>query len=163
MAQALKSPRDPAWTADGVTSPTWLPVSPVSGRLDAFEWKAPALQLATQVEDGHLSADEAIRSLPPVMAEHHPVAHGTAPAKPVVDTPVIIEAAAETPRERTEPIKVAEAKRPAPIVEKTREKDGASNGEPVADPFFGRPPDDPGVREPAVGKKVSEKTTFRLF
>ncbi|NVD40920.1 heme biosynthesis protein HemY [Ensifer sp. HO-A22] len=163
MAQALKSPRDPAWTADGVTSPTWLPVSPVSGRLDAFEWKAPSLQLATQVEDGHLSADQAIRSLPPVLADHPPVAHGTAPARQVVDTPVIIEAVSEPPRERPEPIKVAEARKPASVVEKPREKDGASNGEPVADPFFGRPPDDPGVREPAVGEKLPEKTSFRLF
>lgn len=144
-------------------SPTWLPVSPVSGRLDAFEWKAPSLQLASQIEDGHLSADEAIRSLPPVLAEHHPVSHGTAPAKQVVDTPVIIEAVSEPPRERPEPIKVAEARKPASVVEKPREKDGTSNGEQVADPFFGRAPDDPGVREPAAGEKLPEKTSFRLF
>ncbi len=33
--------RDPAWTADGFVSERWLPVSPVTGRLDAFEWKDP--------------------------------------------------------------------------------------------------------------------------
>ncbi|ORE90018.1 heme biosynthesis HemY N-terminal domain-containing protein [Aurantimonas sp. 22II-16-19i] len=41
MAKAIRAPRDPAWTADGVVSEHWAPVSPVSGRLDAFEWKSP--------------------------------------------------------------------------------------------------------------------------
>src|SRR5262249_36600918 len=29
------------WTADAFVSDHWLPISPVSGRLDAFEWKDP--------------------------------------------------------------------------------------------------------------------------
>jgi HemY protein len=41
MARALNAPRDPAWIADGIVSEQWLPMSPVSGRLDAFEWTAP--------------------------------------------------------------------------------------------------------------------------
>ena len=41
MTRALNAPRDPAWTADGFVSDRWLPVSPVTGRLDAFEWKEP--------------------------------------------------------------------------------------------------------------------------
>jgi HemY protein len=41
MARALSARRDPAWTADGFVSERWLPVSPVTGRLDAFEWKDP--------------------------------------------------------------------------------------------------------------------------
>ncbi len=41
MTRALNARRDPAWTADGFVSDRWLPVSPVSGRLDAFEWKDP--------------------------------------------------------------------------------------------------------------------------
>jgi HemY protein len=41
VARALTARRDPAWTADGFVSDHWLPVSPVSGRLDAFEWKDP--------------------------------------------------------------------------------------------------------------------------
>ena len=32
--------------ADGFVSETWQPVSPLSGRLDAFEWKAPFSQIA---------------------------------------------------------------------------------------------------------------------
>jgi HemY protein len=41
MARALNARRDPAWTADGFVCDHWLPVSPVTGRLDAFEWKDP--------------------------------------------------------------------------------------------------------------------------
>lgn len=40
-ARALRAARDPAWTADGIVSERWMPVSPVSGRIDAFEWKVP--------------------------------------------------------------------------------------------------------------------------
>jgi HemY protein len=46
LQKALKAPRDATWVADGQTSERWLPVSPVSGRLDAFEWKTPAMLLA---------------------------------------------------------------------------------------------------------------------
>ena len=41
MKRGLHARRDPAWTADGFVSERWLPVSPVTGRLDAFEWKDP--------------------------------------------------------------------------------------------------------------------------
>lgn len=41
LARAVRAPRDPAWTADGLVSDEWEPISPVTGRLDAFEWKMP--------------------------------------------------------------------------------------------------------------------------
>ena len=41
LARAVRAPRDPVWTADGITSEDWAPVGPVSGRLDAYEWKVP--------------------------------------------------------------------------------------------------------------------------
>jgi HemY protein len=40
-ARALNAPPEPQWTADGYVSDRWLPVSPVSGRIDAFEWRVP--------------------------------------------------------------------------------------------------------------------------
>jgi HemY protein len=46
MARALHARRDPAWTADGIVSDRWRPVSPSSHRLDAFEWKVPLAELA---------------------------------------------------------------------------------------------------------------------
>jgi HemY protein len=41
LARAVNAARDPAWTADGVVSDRWAPVSPVSGALDAFRWRVP--------------------------------------------------------------------------------------------------------------------------
>ena len=41
LARAVTAPRDPAWTADGVVSDRWAPTSPVTGALDAFQWRVP--------------------------------------------------------------------------------------------------------------------------
>ncbi len=41
LARAVNAPRDPAWTADGVVADDWAPVSPVTGALDAFQWRVP--------------------------------------------------------------------------------------------------------------------------
>ncbi len=46
LARAVRAPRDPAWTADGYVSETWMPVSPVSGKLDALQWLVPVESLA---------------------------------------------------------------------------------------------------------------------
>ena len=44
MARAVRASGDPVWTADGVVSDRWLPVSP-SGRLDGFEWRVPLAEI----------------------------------------------------------------------------------------------------------------------
>ena len=45
LGRALRAPRDPGWMADGYVFTAWAPVSPVSGRIDAFEWRVPTLSL----------------------------------------------------------------------------------------------------------------------
>jgi HemY protein len=40
-SRAVRAKRDLAWVADGFVSERWLPASPITGRLDAFEWKEP--------------------------------------------------------------------------------------------------------------------------
>jgi HemY protein len=55
MTRAVAARRDPAWTADGFVSDRWMPVSPVSGRLDAFQWKDPLAGTGTEsaiIENG---------------------------------------------------------------------------------------------------------------
>lgn len=49
--RAVRAPRDPVWTADGITADEWEPLSPVTGRLDAFEWRVPVSAVATRVTD----------------------------------------------------------------------------------------------------------------
>ncbi len=41
----MRARHDPAWTADGYVSDRWRPVSPVTGRLDAFQWQTPVASL----------------------------------------------------------------------------------------------------------------------
>ena len=41
LARAVTAPRDPIWVSDGVASPRWTPVSPVSGEIVPCEWKSP--------------------------------------------------------------------------------------------------------------------------
>lgn len=41
LARAANAARDPVWIADGVISNHWEPISPVDGRLDAFQWRVP--------------------------------------------------------------------------------------------------------------------------
>src|SRR5206468_11457908 len=43
--RAVHAKHDPVWTADGYVSDRWRPVSPVTGRLDAFQWQTPVAAL----------------------------------------------------------------------------------------------------------------------
>jgi HemY protein len=43
--RAVRARHDPAWTADGYVSDRWRPVSPVTGRIDAFQWQTPVASL----------------------------------------------------------------------------------------------------------------------
>jgi HemY protein len=45
--RAVHAAHDPVWTADGYISDRWRPVSPVSGRLDAFQWVTPVAALSS--------------------------------------------------------------------------------------------------------------------
>ena len=150
LGQALRAPRDPAWVADGFVSDTWLPVSPVSGRLDAFEWKAPFSQIEPRIEDGRL-AEEALNSLPPLPDDEeedeppHP-----APLPAVIDAQPVKPAAAEQSHPAPEPAAPPAAPAPRP-----------AQRQRAPDPFHGRPPDDPGVK--AQQTVAGEKTRLHLF
>lgn len=41
LSLALRAERDPVWMCDGAIFSSWSAVSPISGRLGCFEWKAP--------------------------------------------------------------------------------------------------------------------------
>lgn len=139
MAQALRAPRDPVWIADGHTSEKWLPLSPVTGRLDAFEWKVPFDQLEGPVEEGVVSrGDAAINALPPVK-----------------NTQSSTEAEQRATVEKAEKADIsASSKTPVEPVRKPEKAETAT-------PFFGHPPDDPGVREGQ--RPADDKNRLRLF
>jgi HemY protein len=93
LARAVNAPRDPAWTADGIVSDRWAAISPVTGVLDAFQWKVP-------VE----SADKADQELLAAKLEEF-VALGARPetaieAKPVTTATDASDAAAASAKEK---------------------------------------------------------------
>jgi HemY protein len=95
MARALHAAPDPAWTADGYVSDRWLPVSPVSGRLDAFEWRVPltgVVSTAAMIEADHPAAaplEFGFEPTPPetveAPAEPAQAAAGTPERAPAID------------------------------------------------------------------------------
>ncbi len=64
--RAVRALHDPAWTADGYVSDRWRPVSPVSGRLDAFQWQTPVAALPSDRGDAIESSpfEEAMLAAP---------------------------------------------------------------------------------------------------
>ncbi|MEP3275481.1 MAG: heme biosynthesis HemY N-terminal domain-containing protein [Stappiaceae bacterium] len=64
LSRAVHAPRDYTWIADGVERETWAPVSPVSGKLDAFEWRQPQTALSAPVQDIDESLIDALEPLP---------------------------------------------------------------------------------------------------
>jgi HemY protein len=143
MAQALRAPRDPAWMADGFASDKWLPISPISGRLDAFEWKSPFGQMEGPVEEGSsISVDTALKTLPPV--------RDSSPQSPTVASAAVDTSVIEMKPAATKPAA-------APITITTSE----SVKKPEPGPFFGGLPDDPGVRN--AKSEPEPKTRLRLF
>ncbi len=138
LSRAVRAPRDPAWVADGVVSERWAPFSPVTGRLDAFEWKAPEERLGHLIEQDDEPAERV--SIPSIAA-----------AQPAGDdiVDVIIESDAE-PEKAVEPSKAVP---PTPDGIATLVDD--DKAEPI------RLPDDPGV-DPEVERENGQKR-FRLF
>ncbi|HEY5963460.1 MAG TPA: heme biosynthesis HemY N-terminal domain-containing protein, partial [Xanthobacteraceae bacterium] len=99
--RAVRALHDPAWTADGYVSDRWRPVSPVSGRLDAFQWQTPVAALPSDRGDAIESSpfEEAMLAAPhkavvlepptPVAVEPAPPVVAAAPAPAPVAAPAV--------------------------------------------------------------------------
>ncbi|MGE5261504.1 MAG: heme biosynthesis protein HemY, partial [Actinomycetota bacterium] len=148
LARALRAPRDRAWIADGYVSDRWLPVSPVTGAVDAFEWKAPVDAIGRG--DQRLVIEE--RPEPP-MKEIKAAPKALPSAEPVEP---------EEPEEK-EPETVVEevqAQAPPPPVKKETPVQPEERPRPrlfVPD----RPPDDPGVAEAEADDNPSSLERLR--
>ena len=89
LSRASRAARDKAWVADGVVSDQWSPVSPVTGKLDAFRWQTPPERLSAPVEP----LPEAI--VPELkLLEAEPVAAPVLLEEPAAATPAAIDAPA---------------------------------------------------------------------
>ncbi|MGJ3264881.1 MAG: heme biosynthesis HemY N-terminal domain-containing protein [Salinarimonas sp.] len=142
LARAVHAPRDKAWVADGIVSDRWAPMSPATGRLDAFEWKQPPEVLGamgTTVVDsvvGDLDSrpDDALERL------EAPVYHGATLAPVAKALPPRTEDAqvlAPEPKPSVMPSASSEAAREAPPEtqdEPERETPPARPASPVVAP-----------------------------
>jgi len=68
LARGSRAPRDPAWIADGVISRSWAPISPKTGRIDAFEWAPPPAPPLGASQDGRPEIPAAFQHRAPVVA-----------------------------------------------------------------------------------------------
>lgn len=95
LARAARAPRDPVWIADGIASDTWAPVSPVTGRLDAFVWREPPNTLAAAAPAMEPEEPEETQ---PVLVPAHPA---PTPAAPL---PTIMPASKTAPAPAADPV-----------------------------------------------------------
>lgn len=169
LGKAVRAPQDPAWVADGVASERWKPVSPVTGKLDAFEWRAPVEKLGAVIEQGDPIKDA------PALAAPAPVIDA-APARPAssvtnTEAEVVAKAdgkAADVPPVATgpqEPAPASSSVAPSNVVplatvapvlhaEAPLDDEDSTSAQP-------RLPDDPGV-DPREAAEQNQNR-FRLF
>lgn len=143
LARAVKAPRDPAWTADGYVSEQWSPVSPVTGRLNSFEWKVPVVELAPAIEAEKPEIKGAVeaKSDNPVVVVDSKQETGPSVVTEVEDAEVIVPAA-ELVKAAEPPVKKVEEVRPPAGDDAISEDDGRN--EPRRAHIV---VDDPGVEE----------------
>ena len=151
MQRAVRAALDPAWTADGYVSERWRPVSPVTGRLDAFQWLTPVAALPSE-KAPMLEAEVAEEPALPAPLDVTPTATLPPPAT-VQDNepPAPAEEAAPAPPVPAAPaIAPATANVPPPVFRPRRdiEKPDAARI-PAVIPIV-RAPDDPGVPDEVV-------------
>jgi HemY protein len=102
MGRAMRAAGDPVWTADGVVSERWLPVSP-NGRLDGFIWRVPLAELGVS------------RPVVEVMPPPAPIEPAVVAPAPEPELKPDFEAKPE-PAESADPVEPAKpAPAPAPI------------------------------------------------
>ncbi len=166
MLRAVRAAHDPAWTADGYVSDHWHPVSPVTGRLDAFQWVTPVAALPSDnsraIESSAL--EEALLAAPrpvPVEAEKAGTpkdltAQDLAPQDNVPVIPASVPAASAT----TPVSALAPGNGAQPPVFRSRppEETGKAASIPAVIPIV-RPPDDPGVPEPVPEDDFTDPET----
>jgi HemY protein len=124
MARAVTAALDPAWTAEGLVSETWMPASPVTGRLDAFQWRVPVAELTSR---GPLI--EA-----PAPAQPEPAALASSVAGPAVPppAPLVAPKSAAKPESVRTPVSPAshapDDPGPEPVAEAAAQSSPAATG-----------------------------------
>ncbi len=113
LSRAVRSPADAAWVADNHVSEEWLPISPITGEIDAFEWKVPVEQLGDTNSAPALTVEQLQEEAKPVV----PAAPIVEEAKPEEEQAEVIEEA-----EVVEEVPVLKTEETKPAAEPVEEK-----------------------------------------
>ncbi len=181
LSRAVRAPRDEAWTADGLIKAEWIPFSPISGEIDAFEWRVPVKRVDGEV-DLHLEdIPDAPIELPVVKslenkAEEKPAfdivvqektSENSGNENNIIDRDTEYETIAPSIKNEEKTVNEKDIKETEDnlddaskevelVFDKPKASDKAEKG--VSDPIGRRPIDDPGIkREDEKPKK------FKLF
>jgi len=181
--RAVRALHDPAWTADGYVSDRWRPVSPVTGRLDAFQWQTPVAALpsdkagaieSSAFEEAMLATPRRAVVLEPPKDITEPAAEPIVPVAPAPpaeqdNAPPAAVAAEVAPAEASQPEAAAAPapappkpaepvpSRPAPLFRSRQDIPKAiPTPIPAVIPLV-RAPDDPGVDEDGTPDEFAEQ------
>jgi HemY protein len=141
--RAVRARHDPVWTADGYVSDRWRPVSPVTGRLDAFQWQTPVASLPSDkgatIESSPF--EEAMLAAPSPRRDQTPGRGVVEPPRPALPEPQ--PTSQPTPQDNTPPAALVIEQATAPSApaepeskaqEKTKENIKEQAKEPVKEP-----------------------------
>lgn len=146
LARAVSAPRDATWTAEGVTSDRWLPVSPVTGELDAFQWRVPPGD--AEGDDRILGTDltEFLATNEPetVIARSEVVTEPKPAPKAEVKSPPRAPVPESKPEPAPQPAPKAEPSSPGAAGPSRPSRDARGAPEPAPKFAPERAPDDPG-------------------
>jgi len=170
--RAVRALHDPVWTADGYVSDRWRPVSPVTGRLDAFQWQTPLAALpsgkngaieSSPFEEAMLAPRrvEPPRAAPVEEAAPVPASPPAAQDNSPANSPPAATAAVVEPAPAAKPVASPaqdESPAAAPPLFRARQDlpKTAPQNIPAVIPIV-RPPDDPGIDDGPVSDEFAEQ------
>lgn len=155
--RAVRAAHDAVWTADGYVSDTWRPVSPVTGRLDAFQWQTPLAALpsdkASTIESEILR--QTVLAPPPKMPSAADIAPPAAALQDdAPDSEPTIAAEPVMPPTPT-PAPPAPSSPAAPPLFRARADSAPPTGSAAPIIPIVRAPDDPGIDDDRPGDDES--------
>jgi HemY protein len=172
--RAVRALHDPVWTADGYVSDRWRPVSPVTGRLDAFQWQTPLAALPSDKNGAIESSPFEEAMLAPRRVEPPRETPTEAAPPPSISPPAAQDnspgnlpppAAAIEPTPTAKPAPAPpQAESPASVPPLFRQRQDLAKDPPKAAPQdippvipIVRPPDDPGIDDEAPSDEFAEQ------
>lgn len=164
MARAMRVRGDPRWIADGMVSERWLPISPVSGRIDAFVWTTPPSEIAAIA--AVVPETDVPRRLPPApkaLPAQQPQTEPK-PSSPAASAATVNATSAENPASSAPAASAAAPAASQPATPAPAETPARAGSRPRPEPVIPlmHAPDDPGP-EPEPGPDSRPASPVQRF